>query len=121
MQEQNKVSAEAYLKAFKSSPLKVRKVTTNITGLSVARALKLLQFSNLKASSVVLKLIGSAMANAENNHNMNVDNLYVSEIRVGRSFGLPRFSARGRGRSNRIIKTFSNIRVILAEKKSNEV
>ena len=116
-----KKTAAAYLKSVKSSPLKVIKVTRNIMGLPASEAIKLLQFSNLKVSEVVKKLIQSAVANAENNHNMDADNLYVEKINVGRAFALRRFSARGRGRSSRILKTFSNIQVILAEGNSKEL
>jgi len=112
--------AVAYLSSVKSSPLKVMKVTKSIAGLPVAEALKLLQFSKLKISSVVRALVYSAMSNAENNHAMDVDNLYVKEVAVGRAFALRRFAARGRGKSSAIIKTFSNIRVILAEKQSEK-
>ncbi len=109
-------TAVASLKSVKSSPIKVMKVTRNITGRSVAEVLKVLQFSNLKLAPIVRDLVYSAMSNAENNHNMDVDNLYVKEVNVGRAFALRRFATRGRGRSSRIIKTFSNISVILAEK-----
>jgi len=60
------------------------------------------------------------MSNAENNHNLDVDNLIVQRIDVGRAFALKRFSPRGRGKSSRILKTFSNIRVVLAEKKEQK-
>ncbi len=106
----------ASLKAVKSSPIKVMRVTKNITGRSVSEALKLLEFSNLKLAPIVRALVYSAISNAENNHNMDVDNLYVKDVDVGRAFALRRFAARGRGKSSRILKTFSNIRVILAEK-----
>lgn len=109
-------TAVAYLNAVKSSPIKIMKISRNITGMSVSETLKILQFSKLKISSVVKVLVHSAVANAENNHAMDADNLYVKEVNVGRAFGLRRFSARGRGRSSKILKTFSNIRVILAEK-----
>jgi large subunit ribosomal protein L22 len=56
------------------------------------------------------------MSNAENNHNMDVDNLFIKEVNVGRAFALKRFAARGRGKSSRILKTYSNITVILSEK-----
>ncbi len=110
----------ASLPAVKSSPIKVMRVTKNITGLRVSEALKLLQFSKLKLAPIVKALVYSAMSNAENNHNMDVDTLYIKEVDVGRAFALRRFSARGRGRSSRILKTFSNIRVVLAEKKQPE-
>lgn len=109
-------TAVASLQTVKSSPVKVMRITKNITGRSVADALKLLQFSKLKMAPIVRGLVYSAMSNAENNHNMDVDNLYVKEVDVGRAFALRRFAARGRGKSSRILKTFSNIRVILAER-----
>jgi large subunit ribosomal protein L22 len=106
----------AYLSAVKSSPLKVMKLTRNLSGMSVSDALKNLQFCNLKIAPIVRALVYSAMSNAENNHNMDVDNLVISRIDVGRAFALKRFSPRARGRSSRILKTFSNIRVVLVEK-----
>jgi len=106
----------AYLNAVKSSPLKVQKLTRNLTGLPVAEVLKILKFCNLKVAPIVRGLVYSAMSNAENNHNMDVDNLVISRIDVGRAFALKRFSPRARGRSSRILKTFSNIRVVLVEK-----
>jgi large subunit ribosomal protein L22 len=112
--------AVAYLNAVKSSPQKVMRVTRNVVGYRVSDALKALQFSKLKMSSTVRALIYSAMSNAENNHGMDVDELYVKEIQVGRAFALRRFATRGRGRSSRILKTFSKIRVILAEKQQVE-
>lgn len=111
-----KNASTAYLNAIKSSPIKVMRVTKSISGLQVSQAIKLLDFSNLKISLVVRSLIYSAMSNAENNRNINVDNLYIEKIEVGRSFSLRRFATRGRGKSTRILKTFSNIRVTLMEK-----
>jgi large subunit ribosomal protein L22 len=111
----------ASLKSVKSSPVKVMKVTKNITGLKVSKALIFLDFSKLKISKIVKNVVYSAMSNAENNHNMDVDNLYIKDINVGRAFALKRFSARGRGKSSRILKTFSNIKVILAESKPEKL
>lgn len=110
-----KKTAIATLKAIKSSPLKVMKVTKSVSKMKVEDALKFLQFSKLKVSEAVLLLIKSAVANAENNHNMDADNLYVKDINVGRAFALKRFATRGRGKSSRILKTFSSITVILSE------
>ena len=111
---------KASQKVVKSSPVKVMKVTKIITGLKVSEALKLLQFSKLKISTTIRALVYSAMSNAENNHNMDVDILFVKEVNVGRAFALKRFAARGRGKSSRILKTYSNITVILAEKSVEE-
>lgn len=110
--------ATASQKAIKSSPVKVMKVTKNITGLKVSKALTLLMFSRLKLASTIRSVVFSAMSNAENNHNMDVDNLYIKEINVGRAFALKRFAARGRGKSSRILKTYSNVSVILSEKEA---
>ena len=112
----NKKQASAYLKSVKSSPLKVIKLTDNLIGLPVAQVLRDLKFCNLKIAQVVRSLIYSAMSNAENNHNMDIDELVIDRIDVGKAFVLKRISVRARGRSNRILKTFSNIRVILTEK-----
>jgi large subunit ribosomal protein L22 len=106
----------AYLDAVKSSPLKVMRLTGNLVNRPVAEALTLLKFCNLKLAPIVRGLVYSAMSNAENNHNMDVDGLYIKRIDVGRAFALKRFATRGRGKSSRILKTFSNIRVVLAEK-----
>lgn len=110
----------AYLSAVKSSPLKVMRITGNLTGKPVSEALKLLKFCNLKLAPIVSALIYSAMSNAENNHNMDVDNLSIKRIDVGRAFALKRFATRGRGKSSRILKTFSNIRVVLVEKQEKQ-
>ena len=107
--------AVAFLKSVKSSPLKVCRVSRSIKGLKVGEAIKQLTFSKLKLSKVMLALVKSAAANAENNHNMDIDNLYVKDVNVGKSLVMKRFHTRGRGRSSRILKTFSNIRVILSE------
>lgn len=107
--------AVAYLKSVKSSPLKVMKVARAIRNMPVDRALNLLQFSKLKLAPIMRALVYSAMSNAENNHNLDADNLYIKRIDIGKAFSLRRFAARGRGKSSKILKTYSNIRVVLAE------
>lgn len=113
--------AFASLKTVKSSPLKVMKITGSLSGMPVSRALDVLKFSKLKLAPIVRGLIYSAMSNAENNHNLDVDNLYIKKIDIGRAFALKRFAARGRGKSSRILKTFSNIKVFVAEKPTEKV
>lgn len=110
--------AIASQKALKASPLKVMRVTKNVTGLKVSSALTLLRFSKLRVAPSIRSIIYSAMSNAENNHNMNVDTLYIKEVRVGKAFALKRFSPRGRGKSSRILKAYSNVTVLLAESSS---
>jgi len=112
----NNDEAIAFLKSVKSSPLKVIRLTNNLVGTPVNEALAQLKFCNLKMAPIVRSLVYSAMSNAENNHNMDIDNLYIKRFDVGKAFVLKRFKARARGRSNRITKTFSSIRVILAQK-----
>ncbi len=113
--------AIAHLKAVKSSPLKVMKVAGSIKNMPVSKALDALKFSKLKLAPIVRGLVYSAMANAENNHNLDIDNLFIKKIDIGRAFALKRFAARGRGKSSRILKTYSNITVVLAEKQNEDV
>lgn len=109
----------AYLKSIKSSPLKVCRVSRAISGMKINDAIKFLTFSKLKISKAIFNLVKSAAANAENNHNMDIDNLIVKEVNVGKSMVMKRFHTRGRGKSSRILKTYSNIRVVLSEKNNN--
>ena len=111
--------AIASIKSVKSSPFKVMKVTKNIVGLKASEAIKLLNFSKLGIASIVKIVIYSAIANAENNHNMNIDNLRIKDIEVGKSFVLKRFATRGRGKSTTILKTYSRFQVQLVEEKNN--
>ena len=117
MKDSKKQQVSAFLNAVKHSPLKVSKLTSGLVGMNVSDSLRSLNFCNLKIAPVVRSLIYSAMSNAENNHNMDVDELVIDRIEVGKAFVLKRHSIRARGRSNRILKTFSNVRVILTEKK----
>lgn len=114
-QKQHKNEVSAYLSSVKSSPLKVIKITRNLRGILASEAIKNLKFCKLKLAPTISALIYSAMSNAENNHNLDIDNLIISRIDVGKAFALKRFSPRARGRSSRIMRTFSNIRVVLVE------
>ena len=113
---QNNNQSVASLSSIKSSPIKLMKITRNLGGKSVSDSLRLLRFSKLKMAKVVYDVLYSAMSNAENNHNLDIDNLFIKRFDVGRDFALKRFSARGRGKSNRINKIFSNLRVVLEER-----
>ena len=79
------------------------------------RALAELEFSRKRAAGDVLKLLKSAVANADNNHNLDVDALVVKEASVGKSISMKRWHARGRGKSTRIVKPFSRIRIVVRE------
>ena len=86
-----------------------------IRGKKVEQALNILKFSTKGMSEDVYKVLASAVANAENNHNLDVDALIVSEASVGKSLTMKRFATRARGRSSRVIKPFSRLRVVVRE------
>lgn len=110
----NKCSAK--LAAFKGSPQKVNLLANAIKGMTVEQASVFLQFSDSRFSRIFLKLLESAIANGENNHDLDIDSLVVSEVRVGKAFVLKRFRARARGRGSRILKPFSCLEIILTSK-----
>lgn len=112
---ENKKYASAYLSNLKTSPLKLSKITRAIKGMPVEEATKQLTFCNLRSAKAVKNLLKSAMTNAENNHGMDIDRLYIYRIDVGKAFVMKRFAARARGRGTRILKPFCNLRIILTE------
>jgi large subunit ribosomal protein L22 len=91
-------------------------VAQAIRGLPAAAALHELTFSRRRIAQDVKKVLQSAIANAENNHQLDVDRLVVSEASVGRAFTVKRFHARGRGRSAQVEKYFANLRVVVRER-----
>ena len=108
--------AQAQLNMVRISAQKLNLVAELIRGKKVATALADLTFSRKRIAGPVKKTLESAIANAENNHQLDVDRLYVAEASVGRAFALKRFHARARGRGPRILKPFSNITVIVRER-----
>lgn len=108
--------AMAFAKHIRVSPRKLNLVAQSIRGLDCGKALAQLQFSHRRVAQDVKKLLESAIANAENNHQLDVDRLYVSEATVGRAMVMKRFRARARGRAGRIEKPFSNMRLIVRER-----
>ena len=108
--------AGASLTSLRVSPIKLNLVAGLIRGKKADVALNQLAFSSKAASKHVGKLLQSAIANAENNHNLDIDRLYIKEVNVGRSIVMKRFQARARGRAARILKPFSNISITLEEK-----
>lgn len=108
-------AAIAKLNMVRISPTKINYVAGLIRGLHVSKALVQLQFSHKAIARDVRKCLLSAIANAENNHQLNIDNLYVSEVMVGKAMVMKRFRARARGRGARILKPFSNISITLKE------
>ena len=100
---------------IRGSARKLNLVAGLIRGRKVEEALNILKFSPKAMSEDVYKVLASAVANAENNHNLDVDSLVVSEASVGKSITMKRFATRARGRSTRIEKPFSRLRVVVRE------
>ena len=100
---------------IRGSARKLNLVATMIRGKKVEQALSILKFSPKAMAEDVTKVLASAIANAENNHNLDVDALVVAEASVGKSITMKRFATRARGRSTRIEKPFSRLRVVVRE------
>ncbi|AWN37522.1 50S ribosomal protein L22 [Methylobacterium radiodurans] len=107
--------AKAVARMIRVSPQKLNLVAQLIRGKKVESALADLQFSRKRIATDVKKCLESAIANAENNHNLDVDDLIVSEAYVGKALVLKRFHARARGRGARILKPFSNLTIVVRE------
>lgn len=107
--------AKAFAKYIDSSPYKLNLVAEMIRRKPAYKALTDLQFSNKRVAQEVRKVLQSAVANAENNHGLDIDRLIVSEATVGKSVVMKRFMARARGRASRIEKFFSNLTIVVKE------
>ena len=107
--------ARAILRNLRTSPIKLNLVAEMIRGLKVQDALTQLTFSNKRIAQDVKKALQSAIANAENNHNLNVDALVVKEAWVGKSITMKRFHARARGRGAQILKPYSHLTIVVRE------
>jgi large subunit ribosomal protein L22 len=107
--------AKAVVRMLRVSPQKLNLLAQLIRGKKVATALADLEFSRKRISTEVRKALESAIANAENNHDLDVDDLVVSEAFVGKAMVMKRFSPRARGRAGRIEKPFSNLTIIVRE------
>jgi len=107
--------AKAVSRVIRVSPQKLNLVAQLIRGKKVATALADLEFSRKRISGEVRKCLESAIANAENNHDLDVDDLVVAEASVGKSLVIKRFTSRGRGRSGRILKPFSHLTIVVRE------
>tara|TARA_R110000787_G_scaffold32913_6_gene86727 strand:+ start:933 stop:1313 length:381 start_codon:yes stop_codon:yes gene_type:complete len=107
--------AKAFAKTIRVSPQKLNVVAQSIRGLPAERALAELSFSRRRIAGTVKTVLQAAIANAENNHQLDVDRLIVSEATVGKAFVMKRFRARARGRVGKIQKPFSNLTVIVRE------
>ena len=107
--------AKAVARMLRVSPQKLNLVAQLIRGRKAAAALADLQFSRKRIAVDVKKCLESAIANAENNHELDVDDLVVAEAHVGKALVLKRFSPRGRGRAGRILKPFSHLTIVVRE------
>ncbi|MDG1449323.1 MAG: 50S ribosomal protein L22 [Ascidiaceihabitans sp.] len=107
--------AKAELRMVRVSPQKLNLVAGLIRGLKVEKALANLTFSKKRISNDVKALLESAIANAENNHGLDVDSLVITEASVGKAMVMKRFRARARGRGAKILKPFSNMRIVVRE------
>jgi len=111
--------AMAYSKHIRISPQKLNLVAASIRGKSCEDAVASLKFSKRRIAGDVRKVLESAIANAENNHDLDVDRLFVAEATVGKTMVIKRWRARARGRVGRIEKPFSNLRLIVREREES--
>ena len=105
---------------IRGSAQKLNLVAALIRNQPVGKALNILAFSKKAMAIDARKVLASAIANAENNHNLDVDALIVSEASVGKSITMKRFATRGRGKSTRILKPFSKLRIVVREQQEEE-
>ncbi|MBL28198.1 MAG: 50S ribosomal protein L22 [Rhodospirillaceae bacterium] len=108
--------AMAMARTLRGGSRKLNLVASSIRGMSASKALAELSFSSRRIAGDVKKVLQAAIANAENNHQLDVDNLYVAEAYVGKSLTMRRFRARARGRAARIEKPFSRLTVVVRER-----
>lgn len=108
--------ARAFSRTIRTSPQKLNLVAESIRGLKADKALAELTFSKKRVAGLVKKLLESAIANAENNHQLDVDKLFVAEAFVGKAMVMKRWRARARGRVAKIQKPFSNLTIVVRER-----
>lgn len=108
--------AMAVARLLRTSPRKLDLVAGLIRGMDAGRAVTVLEFSRKRIAHAVRKALESAIANAENNHNLDVDRLYVAEASVGKHLVMKRLHARARGRAGRIEKHLSQLRIVVRER-----
>ena len=120
MSEKNKNIASAKAKSIKTSMTKVNLVLKMIRGKKAENALNILAFSKKRISNEITKILKSAISNAENNHQLDIDKLVVKEATVGKSMVLKRFRPRARGRSGKILKPFSKVKILVQEKEKEK-
>lgn len=112
--------ARAVTRTIRVSPQKLNLVAALIRGKQVQTALADLTFSRKRIAETVMKTLQSAIANAENNHDLDVDSLIVAEAYVGKSIVMKRFRVRGRGKTSRILRPFSHLTIVVREVETEE-
>ncbi|MDC1476441.1 50S ribosomal protein L22 [Pelagibacteraceae bacterium] len=118
--EKNKNLVKAINKNVRSSPRKINILLKNIRGKKADIAIRDLSFARQRIAFDIKKTVQSAIANAENNHQFDIDNLYIKEAYVGKSLVLKRFRPRAKGRASAIKKPYSNLTIVLSEKLKKE-
>ena len=118
--EISKPASKAIGKMIRISPYKLNLEAKSIRGKKVGDALSYLEFSKKRISETVKNTLESAIANAENNHALDIDKLYVDEAFVGKNMVMKRFRARARGRAAKILKPFSQLTIVLKEQNIEE-
>ncbi len=116
-QVQDLSNVKAIYKNLRSSPRKVNEILRSIRGKKADVALRDLQFSEKRVSKEISKTLKSAVSNAENNNQLDIDNLIVKEAYVGKGMVMKRYRPRARGRAGEIKKPFTNLTIIVSEKK----
>tara|TARA_B100001123_G_C14435245_1_gene680347 strand:+ start:120 stop:494 length:375 start_codon:yes stop_codon:yes gene_type:complete len=116
----NKLTAFAKDNTIRVSSLKLANVVRSIVNLKASKAVNQLKFSQKRISINVLKVLNAAIANAENNKQLDIDNLYVKEAYVGKSLTMKRFRPRAKGRATSILKPFSKLTIVVEEKNIKE-
>ena len=116
----NKNTVKAINRNVRSSPRKVNNLLKDIRGKKVDMVIRNLSFAKQRIAFDIKKTVQSAISNAENNYQYDIDNLYVKEAYVGKSLVLKRFRARAKGRASGIKKPYSNITIILSEMNNND-
>ena len=101
---------------IRTSPLKLANIARSIVNKKADNAVNQLKFSNKRIANNVLKVLNAAIANAENNKQLDIDNLYIKEAFVGKSLSMKRFRPRAKGRAASIVKPFSKLTIILEER-----
>ena len=115
MENNNKNTVKAVNRNVRSSPRKINNLLKNIRGKKADIAIRNLSFARQRVASEIRKTLQSAIANAENNNQYDIDHLYIKEAYVGKSIVLKRFRARAKGRASAIKKPYSNLTIILSE------